>query len=244
MSAEDDILSPELVQEADSCTGGGEPVLYDRMDTMTTAHIAEEDAKKKGGTGRRKSTRERQDVLCSRISADFKLMLPGINATLKGEVRGSSTTYVNFFDPASGSTLSCGLQVWQALHHTQLQRFIGFGLPLVLKPTYRAAKYYSAGFTAVFAGFVVWRKNSQLQKQCTFVHNEEENKDFMVMSPLQPAVSWQSQMSSYESKSSRFPDAALKMKDAWVVAMDKLFRKNKTPFVKMAIPVKKLAHRR
>ena len=239
-AVEDEILPTELVEEADSCIGGGETVLYNRMQELITAHIAEEDATKKGRTGSRKSKRKREDVLCSNISADFKLRLPGIDAELKGEVRGTSTTYVNYFDPASGSTLKCGLQVWQALQHTQHQRFIGFGLPFVLKPTYRAAKYCSAGFTAVFAGFVVWPKNSQVHILCTLVHNEDENKDFMVTSTLQTLLSWQSQESSYQWKSSRFPDAALKMKDAWVAAMDKHLKKKSSLTVDTQIPVKNI----
>ena len=239
-AVEDEILPTELVEEADSCIGGGETVLYNRMQELITAHIAEEDATKKGGTGSRTSKRKREHVLCSNISADFKLRLPGIDAELKGEVRGTSTTYVNYFDPASGSTLKCGLQVWQALQHTQHQRFIGFGLPFVLKPTYRAAKYCSAGFTAVFAGFVVWPKNSQVHILCTLVHNEDENKDFMVTSTLQTLLSWQSQESSYQWKSSRFPDAALKMKDAWVAAMDKHLKKKSSITVDTQIPVKNI----
>ena len=243
MAVENGDVSMSIALEVDASNGGGEQVLTSRLELCVPNQVAtaiEKKAKDSSGEASSAKKRKRVSKLRSQVSEDFKLTLPGIDGELDGTVRGNSTTFVNFFHSTSGLTLKCGVQVYSALHHTGHRCFIGCGLPVVLKETYKASKYCSLGFTAVFSGYVVWLKNSVVHILTTFVHDKEPKKDFMFLTTLNHTIHWPSQESTYEWRDPRFPSAALSMQRAWVSAMDKAWKRNKVDFVQRACPVKNI----
>ena len=243
MAVDNGDVSMSIALEVDASIGGGEQVLTSRLELCVPNQVAaaiEKKAKYSSGEASSAKKRKRVSKLRSQISEDFKLTLPGIDGELDGTVRGNSTTFVNFFHSTSGLTLKCGVQVYSALHHTGHRCFIGCGLPVVLKETFKASKYCSLDFTAVCSGYVVWQKNSVVHILITFVHNKEPEEDFMLVRTLSQSIHWPSQMSTYEWKDPRFPKAALRMQRKWVVAMDKAWRGNKAHFNESMIPVKNI----
>jgi len=243
MAVDNGDVSMSIAREVDASNVGGEQVLASRLELCVANQVAtaiDKQAKNSSGEASSAKKRKRVSKLRSQISEDFKLTLPGIDGELDGTVRGNSTTFVNFFHSTSGLTLKCGVQVYSALHHTGHRCFIGCGLPVVLKETFKASKYCSLDFTAVCSGYVVWQKNSVVHILITFVHNKEPEEDFMLVRTLSQSIHWPSQMSTYEWKDPRFPKAALRMQRKWVVAMDKAWRGNKAHFNESMIPVKNI----
>ena len=236
----DPLLDVELTNEIDESCAGGMPVLAERMSLFAErmSKDMENDPKGNKNDG---ATEAQLESNVSEISDSVELKLPGVKNLLVGEIRGNSTTYINFFDQSEGCTLKCGVQVWQALYHTQHKTFIGFGLPMVLRATLSYAKYVSKGFTPVCSGYVVW-KNSVVTVLITFVHEKTAKKDFMVLSTTPQCLQWTSQKARYEWEKPRFPAAAAIMQRKWVDAMDSAYKRSRrsVSFIESPISVKNI----